>query len=91
VVRGSNTTYTITLTGVNSFAGPVNLSVSPLPNRVTAAFNPNPVVLGAGGTATAILTIATERTGPTGTFTLTIRGVNGALTHSSNVTLTITR
>ena len=91
LVRGSSTTYTVTLTSVNGFAGPVNLSVSSLPNRVTAVFNPNPVALGAGGTATAILTITTGRTGPTGTFALTIRGVSGALTHSSNVTLTITR
>jgi hypothetical protein len=91
VTRGGSTTYTVTLTAVNNFAGAVSLSVSNLPNKVTASFSPNPVTPGAGGTTTATLTVATQRTGPTGTFTLAIRGVSGALTHSSNVTLTVTR
>lgn len=91
VARGTSTTYSVTLAAVNSFTGPVSLSVSNLPSRTTAAFAPNPVILGVGGTATATLTITTQRTGPTGTFSLTINATSGAPAHSSNVTLTITR
>jgi hypothetical protein len=38
-----------------------------------------------------VLTINTQRNGPTGTFTLTITGIGGGLSHSQNVTLTISR
>ena len=82
-----NTTYTVTLTSINNFAGSVSLSVSGLPNRTTGTFSPNPVALSAGGSGTSTLTITTRNRTPVGTFTLTITGTSGGHTHTQTVTL----
>jgi len=89
VTRGNGTTYTVTLTSLNGFAGNVNLSVSGLPGRTTATFNPNPATLTSGGTTESILTVTTQRKSPTGTYTLTITGTGGGKTHSQDVTLVV--
>ena len=93
ISRGQSTTYTVNLTSLNAFAGNVNLTVSGLPNRSSASFSPNPVALTSGGTATSTLTITTQNNVQRGTFTLTITGSGGSplRTHSTTVTLTITR
>jgi hypothetical protein len=86
---GQNTTYAVTLTSVNGFAGNVSLSVSGLPSRASGTFSPNPVALAAGGTGTSTLTISTHRKSPAGTYTLTITGTGGGQSHSQTVTLVI--
>jgi hypothetical protein len=91
LARPGSTTYTVTLTSLNGFTGNVSLSVSGLPSKTSAAFSPNPVPLGAGGTGTASLTITAQRTGPTGSFTLTVTGTGGGKTHSQPITLILTR
>ena len=91
LARPGSTTYTVTLTSLNSFTGNVSLSVSGLPSKTSAAFSPNPVPLGAGGTGMSSLTITAQRTGPTGSFTLTVTGTGGGKTHSQPITLTLTR
>jgi photosystem II stability/assembly factor-like uncharacterized protein len=91
VVRPNSTSYTANLSSVNGFGGNVSLSVSGLPSKTTGSFSPNPVTLTSGGTRSSVLTIHTQRNGPTGTFTLTITGTGGGLSHSQNVTLTISR
>jgi hypothetical protein len=83
VTRGSSTTYTVTVGSLNGFAGPVALSVSGLPSRATAIFNPTSIT----GSGSSTLTITTNRRSPVGTFTLTITGTSGSLTHSTTVTL----
>jgi Kelch motif len=91
VVRPNSTSYTVNLSSVNGFGGSVNLSVSGLPSKTTGSFSPNPVTLTPGGNGSSVLSISTQRNGPTGTFTLTITGTGGGLSHSQNVTLTISR
>ena len=91
VVRPNSTSFTVNLSSANNFSGNVSLSVSGLPSKTNGSFSPNPVALASGGTGSSVLTISTQRNGPTGTFTLTITGTGGGQTHSQNVTLTISR
>ncbi len=85
VNRSSTGQYTVTIGAVNGSA-PVNLSVSGLPSRTTASFNPNP----ASSPGTSTLTISVSRRGVSGTnATLTITGNNGSHSHSTTVTLHI--
>jgi hypothetical protein len=85
VSRGLSTTYTVTVTAVNGFSGTVNFSVSGLPSRASATFNP-PSVTGSGNST---MTVTTRSRTPTGTFTLTIRGASGSLVHSTTATLVV--
>lgn len=90
VKRGNSTAYTITVTSLSGFSGQVSLSVSGLPSRTSASFNPNPVSVSSGTSGTSTMTVTTSgRTTPT-TRTLTIRGTSGALTHSTTATLIVT-
>jgi uncharacterized membrane protein len=47
------------------------------------------VTLGAGGSGTSTLTIKVNRPAAPGTYTRTITGTSGSLSHSQNVTLII--
>jgi hypothetical protein len=83
--RSSLGTYTASVTAVNGFNGVVALSVSGLPASTTGTFNPASVT----GHGTSHLTIATTKKTPTGTFTLTIKGASGSLSHTTTVSLTV--
>jgi hypothetical protein len=83
VPRGGATSYTVTITPNNGFTGSVSLSVSGLPSKATASFSPNPA------TTTSTLTVSTwKRTSPT-TYTLTITGKSGSLSHTTTVQLVV--
>jgi hypothetical protein len=88
VARPNSTTYTVNISSLNGFTGNVSLSVTGLPSKTSGSFSPNPVT---GGAGSSVLTITTERNGPTGTFTLAITGTSGGTSHSQNVTLVLTR
>ena len=81
----AKTTYTVTVTALGSFSASVNFSLSGLPTRTTALFSPTSVV-GSGNTT---LTISSKPRTPHGTYTLTITGTGGGLTHSTNVSLVV--
>ena len=85
ITRGSSTTYTVTVTAGQAFAGPVDLTVTGLPSRTTATFSPASLA----GSGTSVLTISTMKNGQKGTRTLTITGTGGGRTHSVNVTLVV--
>jgi hypothetical protein len=85
VARSSSGSYTVTITGNNGFAGTVSLSVSGVPGRVTATFNPTTIT----GSGSSTLTVAVNRRATTGTRTLTITGTSGSLSHSTTASLTI--
>ncbi len=82
--RGRGTTYSISIARSGGFTGPVTLSLSGAPSGVTGSFSPNPA---AGSSST--LSISTSRSAARGTFTLTVGGVNGALSDSTTVSLQI--
>jgi Galactose oxidase-like, Early set domain/Glyoxal oxidase N-terminus/PKD domain len=85
VTRGANAVYTVTVAPGSGFTGSVALSVSGLPRRVSASFNPASI----NGSGTSTLTVGTNRKSPTGTFTLTVTATGGGLTHIQQVTLTL--
>jgi hypothetical protein len=85
VSRGSNGTYTVTISPGAGFTSTVGLSVSGLPRRASASFSPSSIT----GSGSSTLTVNTNRKTPTGTFTLTITATSGGLTHTQQVTLTL--
>jgi serine protease AprX len=82
--RGQSTSYTVTITRLNGFAGSVLFTVGGLPSNVTASFTKNPT----NGTSVK-LNVSTSRSSPTGTYTLQITGTSGGLSHLINVSLTL--
>jgi hypothetical protein len=85
VTRPNSTTYMVTVTALNGFAGTVNFSGRGLPSNSTATFSPTFVV----GQGTATLTINTTSSTSTGTFSVRIRGSSGGRTHSATVQLAV--
>src|SRR6185503_6049689 len=85
ITAGGSTSYTVSNTAVNGFAGSVSLSASPAISGVSYSFSPNPEA--AGGSST--LSVTTTAGATTGTHTVTVTGTSGALTHTANVTLVI--
>lgn len=83
-VQGDVATYTVNITPSGVFADSVVLSVSGLPDGATGAFDPNPAP------DTSSLTVTTDPATPPGSYTLTITGISGSLTHSTTVTLVVT-
>jgi hypothetical protein len=85
VARGASGSYKVTITAKNGFAGTVSLSVSGVPSRVTATFNPTTIT----GSGSSTLTVRVGSRATTGTRTLTITGTSGSLHHSATASLTI--
>jgi uncharacterized membrane protein len=80
---GGTASYSIPINSMNGFNGPVTLSGSGQPSGVTLSFAPNP------GTSSSTLTVNTSGTTPVGSYTLTITGVSGSLTHTTTVSLAV--
>jgi hypothetical protein len=89
IKRGSNTTYTTTVTALNGFAGTVNLSVTGCPASSSCRLIPTSVPL-PPSPANSTLSVGTSKKTPAGTYTLTITGSSGSLQHSTGVGLTVT-
>jgi hypothetical protein len=83
VARGGTTSYTVTITPVGGFSGSVSLSVSGIPAHGSASFSPNPA------TSTSTLTVTTWKKTNQRTYTLTITGTSGGLTHTTTVQLAV--
>jgi len=83
VSPGSETTYAVTVTSSGGFAGKVNLSISGLPFGTYAS------VAALNGSGSATLYVITNWRTPAGTYTLTIQGASGSLSHSTTVTLIV--
>jgi chitodextrinase len=80
---GSSTSYGLTITPNGGFAGDVTLSVGGLPPGASGTFSTNPAA------TTSTLSVTTPAGTPAGTYPLTITGVNGTLTRTTTVTLTV--
>lgn len=85
VTQGNSTTYTVDVAAINGFNGTVSLRVRGLPTNATATFNPSSVT----GQGSSTLTISTNASTSTGTFSLRIRGSKGSVTHSATVQLVV--
>lgn len=84
VVSGSSATSTIS-TAVISGSGTVSLSATGVPTGATATFSPTSVA--AGGAST--LTLKSGTAAP-GTYAVTVKGLEGTISHTAVVSLTIT-
>lgn len=92
VVRGSSATYMVSLTPVGgSFGSSISFSCAGLPTGSTCSFSPPSAVPGTGGTISVMTVPTNQPTTPTGTFTITITGQSGALSHSTQVKLTVNK
>lgn len=81
--QGSSTSDYVNVQPEYGFTGNVTLSVSGLPNGVTAVWGPNPVT-----SHTSLYLYATNTVQP-GQYPLTISGVSGSVTSSTALTLTV--
>jgi hypothetical protein len=86
VTQGSGTSYTVTVTPSDGYATNVTLSLSGNPSGVSGSFVTNPVT---GGSGTSTLNITTTGSAAPGSYTLTIQGTDGTLTHTTTVTLVV--
>jgi len=84
VVQGVGTNYTVNIAPTGGFTGSVMLSVSGLPSGAAATFSPNPAPGSSSG-----MSVTTSATTPTGSYTATITGASGSLTHTTSVTLVV--
>lgn len=74
---------TVTVDTLNGFSDPVDLTVSGLPDGVTAAFDPPST------DSTSTLTFTSDDTAPIGTYQVTVTGTSGALTQTAIVQLLV--
>ena len=89
VAAGASTSFTVSVSPINSFVSPVTLTCAGLPLGSSCAFSPA-VVSPAGAPVNSNLIIATTAVTPLATSTVTITGTAGALTHDATVGLTVT-
>jgi len=84
--RGTGFLWDISVTALDGFNGTVNFKVTGLfPGAsIPSSFLPAPVT-GSGASSFGILTQKVVT--PRGTFTLTVTGTSGSLSHSQNVTI----
>jgi parallel beta-helix repeat protein len=90
IQQGSSDTSVVTITSIDGFSQPVQLGVSGAPSGVTATLNPEQVTPLPDGSAISTLTVSVATTATLGSYTLTVAGTNGALTHSTYISLEIT-
>jgi hypothetical protein len=90
VTQGSSGNGSITVSPSNGFTGSVTLSVtSSLPTGMTVGFSPNPVSITSSSSVSSSMTVSTTSSTPTGSYTLTIKGTNGSLSHQTSVTVQV--
>src|SRR2546422_133043 len=86
VLSGSSGTSTVQLNSLNKFSGSISLSTTVSSTGITASLAPKTVTLSSGGTGTATLSVAGNAVG---SFTVTITGTSGTLSHSASLTATV--
>ena len=76
----------------NGFSGTVSLSSAVVPSTatITATLKPTSVPLTPGGSGTSTLNVTTTPFTPLGTYSVNVTGTSGALSHSTQVTVTVT-
>ena len=86
VARGSQVSYTVTVTSSGGFNSAVNLTVTGLPNGGSAKFSSASVV----GSGTSTLTISTTKGTKAGTYFPTITGTSSPVSHNATPGVTLT-
>lgn len=89
VVPAGVASYTVTVTPLAGFTGPVNLSAANLPAATMAGFAPTPVNITDANSQTATLTLTTSANTPVGNHLFDINAQSGATQHSTQATLSV--
>ncbi len=87
VVRGDQSTSTITVAISGGFNYPVTLSVSGAPADTTVTFNPGTLPAPGAGNSTMSITVGSSA--PSGTFALTVSGGGDGMVETATLNLTI--
>jgi len=85
VLQGQTASYSVNVSALNGFNSQVSLSVSGLPSGANGVFS-DP---SATPNFASILTVTLPTDVPTASYTLTITGSGGGLTHVANLVLTV--
>jgi len=82
----SSSPLTLSVSPVNGFSGPVNVSVAGLPDGVTTSPS-GPFPVNAGGNQQAMISV--PGTVANGNYPIVLTGTSGSLTHTANLMLTV--
>ena len=85
IPAGSSTSYTATAMALSGFSGAVSLSASGLPAGAAATFSPASL----NGSGSSTVNVSTLSTTPAGTYTVTVKGTSGSLSHTASTTLIV--
>src|SRR5712692_505598 len=85
----STGTFNIVLTSVNGFSGTVSLSASVSSSGPRMSFSQNSVNLTSGASGSSTLNVRILNKTQLGTYTITVTGTNGSLSHSITFTVTV--
>jgi subtilisin family serine protease len=86
VTPGGTASYTISVVGVNGFTGDVSFDLGGLPAQATWSLSPATI---AGGSGSALLTVATAAAITPGSYPLTVTGTGGLLSRRAYPTLIV--
>src|SRR5438105_361559 len=89
IPQRSTGTFSIVLTSVNGFSGTVSLSASVSSSGPRTSFSLNPVNLTPGASGSSTLNVRILNKTPLGTYTITVTGTSGSLSHSITFTVTV--
>ena len=89
IARGSSGTYTLTLSPIGGLTGNVSLNCNGAPGSTNCSISPSQVTLNGTSSAQTTVTVTADRNASRGTYTLTLKGTSGSVTHSTTVSLTI--
>jgi len=84
IVSGASATSTLTISPINGFSGPINLSTAG-PAGLSTSFSVNPIV---NGTTSTLKIVASSSIAP-GSYTVMVTAASGSITHSSTLKVTI--
>jgi len=92
---GSSSQSTIMLASINDFTGDVSLTSQVSPASIslsgpTATLSPSVVSLASGGSGSAVLTVSASLLTTPGTYTVTVTGSSGGVSHTTTVNITVT-
>ena len=92
VTAGQTTAaYNLSIAPVGtSFTSPVNLACSGLPAGTQCLFNPSGSITPGKSSASVAMTISTSAATALGTYSITVTGTSGSLSHSAMVSLVVT-
>ncbi|HKU76949.1 MAG TPA: PQQ-dependent sugar dehydrogenase [Pyrinomonadaceae bacterium] len=89
VVPGGSGIYTVTVTPLAGFTGPVNFSASDLPAGASAVFDPVSVNITSANSISTQLTLTSGPNTPVNNHTFNVNAISGATSHSISASLNV--